>query len=172
MKSELSVQQGKKVMLDRILQLLGEETEIYAQLGKAVSAKQQAILSNDIAAIKQKTEQEQLLAKSANGKTVERYELMKLALNHSQVPSMTEFLFRNGLASDARWTRLSRGLNESVEQIKRTNRENAQLLQTSLRFTQDLIRMYYPAEKATTTTYTRQGKTSGKGSSTLLNRGI
>lgn len=149
----------RQSQLDEVFRNLVEEVSIYESLAESALNKQKAIIKNDVPALKRYSDMEQTFVKKGNSLTDNRLKLIHAAQHDKKNNSLSVFINKNGLFADREWSNLENRLNTALNKIKRLNIENAMLLKTSLGFTQNMIKMFYPKERNATSTYTREGKT-------------
>lgn len=163
--------QTHKDMLNEVFRNLVEEVNVYESLAESAMNKQKAIIKNDIQGLKKYTNLEQTFVKKGNALTDNRLQLMGPLQNDKKNNSLSVFINRQGLFADMEWSKLENRLNTALNKIKRLNIENAMLLKTSLSFTQNMIRLYYPKNEKGNSTYTREGKTQ-LASNNVLDYGV
>jgi len=150
----------------QLYQVLLEELSAYDYLAETVSAKQKAIVSNDLEKIEQLSGIEQLVVSKANRLTTERYRALKQFMRSMnmmgvQVRLSGAIKLMNGKERDI-WLRLEKRLYEDVEKIKRINAQNMQLLDTSLRYVKGMIALFVPKDEHRASLYDNQGQDNAK----------
>ncbi|MCB0281073.1 MAG: flagellar protein FlgN [Calditrichae bacterium] len=149
----------RQTQLDEVFRNLVEEVSVYESLAESALNKQKAIIKNDVPALKRYSDMEQTFVKKGNSLTDNRLRLIHTSPHDKKNNSLSVFISKNGLFADREWSNLENRLNTALNTVKRLNIENAMLLKTSLGFTQNMIKMFYPKDKKMTSTYTREGKT-------------
>ncbi len=168
-----SLKKKNKRLLDEIFSTLNEEVILYEDLAETAHKKQKSILENNVQSLAELTSMEQSCIRKGNRLTSKRLD-MTCDIENGQkkrIMSLSSFLGINNLLNDDDWSFKVKRLNLALTKIKQLNLENSTLLNTSISFVQDLIRLYYPKNDPDSKIYTRDGKTETQ-KSTVLDCGV
>jgi len=152
---------NKDNVFDKLFQVFVEEIAAYNYLVETMELKQKALVKNDIKGIQLHTSTEQMVINKANALADLRRQLMQEVLaqeGHKNAQAdLIDFFQRFRLDSQPQWLRLYKRLTGAAEKIRRLNFENSELIEASMYFVQNMIRLFYPKDEAAAQIYTRTG---------------
>ncbi len=151
---------------EALFHLLMEELSAYNYLAETITAKQQAILHNNLEQVEHLTGVEQLIVNKTSQLIQNRSNMMKemvRGLGQEGMPlTLSGIIERLQGGEKERWQKIVRRLTAAVEKIQTLNLQNMRLLDTSLKYVRGMIDMFAPADENMTNLYTSSGHNSGK----------
>lgn len=152
---------NKENTFDKLFQVFVEEISAYNYLIETMELKQKALVENDIQAIHLHTSTEQMVLTKANSLANLRQQLIRELLGEEDQTAvkadLLDFMRRFKLDRQPQWQRMYKRLTGAAEKIRRLNFENSELIDASLYFVQNMIRLFYPKNEAATQIYTSNG---------------
>ncbi|WP_456408872.1 flagellar protein FlgN [Caldithrix abyssi] len=152
----------------KLFQLLLEEIHAYSYLAETVKQKQEAIIKNNLQTMENLSGVERLLVKKVELmlQTREKYLNELLSNTNPDLPlQLNSYIEQLPLKEQARWRSLQQRISRAVDKIRRLNRENQQLVQSSLNYVRGVIEMLYAIDQENVL-YTSSGQeqktTAGK----------
>lgn len=150
--------------LNNLYQILIKESALLDNLIVLLEKKQKSIIKGNIEGLKEYTAKEQLVVRQANAYSDTRQYLVQKILNDSdkkdRMVSLSNFIELTNRSADKQWTGIRDKLDRAIQKIKRINFENHELLQTSLAFVKEMVRVFIPKEKDSAGTYSKEGRVS------------
>ncbi len=134
----------------KLFQLLLEEIHAYSYLAETVKQKQEAIIKNELQTMENLTGIERLLVKKVELmlQTRERYLQELLGNGQSEAPlQLDTFIATLPVEEQTRWRSLQQRISRTVDKIRRLNKENHQLVQSSLNYVRGVIDMLYALDE-------------------------
>ncbi|MHB2155665.1 flagellar protein FlgN [Calditrichota bacterium GD2] len=134
----------------KLFQLLLEEIHAYSYLAETVKQKQEAIIKNNLQTMENLSGVERLLVKKVELmlQTREKYLNELLSNSGSDLPlQLNSYIEQLPLEEQARWRSLQQRISRTVDKIRRLNRENQQLVQSSLNYVRGVIEMLYAMDQ-------------------------
>lgn len=154
-----------KTDLDNLYQLLIQESALYDNLVTLLESKQKSIIKGNVENLQDYTAKEQALVRQATAYSDSRQYLVKKLLNDSEnndkLISLSNFLQMTNRSNDSQWSNIKNKLDLAVQKVKKINFENHELLQTSLAFVKEMVRVFIPKDKNLNSTYSKDGKING-----------
>jgi len=148
--------------LNNLYQLLIQESALFDNLITLLEKKQESIIKGKIDDLQDYTAKEQLIVRQADAFSDTRQYLVQKILNDSnnkeQMISLSNFLEMTDRSKDKKWTTIKNKLDSAVQKIRKINFENHELLQTSLAFVKEMVRVFLPKDKNSNNTYSKDGK--------------
>jgi len=152
----------KNLKFDDLYQVLLQESSAYDSLTGLLEKKQKAIIVGDIDAIQDLTAKEQSVIKQANAFSTTRLFVLKelqAKLNKkSGNVSLSNLLEISGKSEETQWIGIKQKLNNAVENIRKLNFENQELLKTSLAFVKEMVKVFFQNKEVGNGTYSEKGK--------------
>ncbi len=150
---------------ETLFQVLLQEAALYEQLIEKLVLKQQAIINGNITRLNELTASEQSIVQKAQALSTLRSSIMQKIFNTWGVnikdASLSEMLQYSGKSTNPEWLKLTQKLKLGIQQVNRLNRENQQLINSSLQFVRDLVKLIFPADEVPKNTYNKDGDLSG-----------
>ncbi|MHB2147797.1 flagellar protein FlgN [Calditrichota bacterium LG25] len=134
----------------KLFQLLLEEIHAYSYLAETVKQKQEAIIKNNLQTMENLSGVERLLVKKVELmlQTREKYLNELLSNTNPDLPlQLDSYIEQLPLKEQARWRSLQQRISRTVDKIRRLNRENQQLVQSSLNYVRGVIEMLYAMDQ-------------------------
>lgn len=151
-----------KSNLDNLYQILVQESALCDNLISLLEKKQDSIIKGKIEELQNYTAKEQSIVRQANAFSDTRQYLVQKILNDSdskdKMISLSNFLQMTNRSKDKQWNSIKNNLDIAIQKIKRINFENHELLQTSMAFVKEMIRVFLPKDKNSNETYSKSGK--------------
>ncbi|WP_456442371.1 flagellar protein FlgN, partial [Caldithrix abyssi] len=126
----------------KLFQLLLEEIHAYSYLAETVKQKQEAIIKNNLQTMENLSGVERLLVKKVELmlQTREKYLNELLSNTNPDLPlQLDSYIEQLPLKEQARWRSLQQRISRTVDKIRRLNRENQQLVQSSMNYVRGVI---------------------------------
>ncbi len=153
---------SNKLNLNNLYQLLIQESALLDTLIVLMENKQKSIVKGNVEDLKEYTAKEQLIVRQANAFSDTRQYLVQKILNNSnnkdRVISLSNFIELTNRSSDKQWSGIRNKLDSAVQKVRKINFENNELLQTSIAFVKEMVRVFLPIDKNLAGTYSKDGK--------------
>lgn len=153
---------NNKQNLDNLYQILVQESALCDNLISLLEKKQESIIKGQIEELQDYTAKEQSIVRQANAFSDTRQYLVKKILddsdNKEKIISLSNFLQMTNRTKEKKWSSIKDKLDAAVQKIRKINFENHELLQTSIAFVKEMIRVFLPKDKDSNQTYSKNGK--------------
>ena len=150
--------------LNNLYDILVQESALLDNLLDLLEKKQKSIVDGKVEELKDFTAREQLIIRQANAYSDTRQYLVKKILddgqNKDKIISLSQFLELTNKKEDKKWNGIRHKLDNAIQKVKRINFENHELLQVSMAFVKETIRVFIPRNKDAANTYSKDGKIS------------